>query len=258
MPPKPGTPGAAGGGKFARKSFGASKVKAANEEKAAEAAKGPAPKSAALLAYEEKERAKKEAAAAAQREWEEEQEAERRRLAESMKKRPKSPGRRHEPDELTRFHSSQKLREITDDAKIHDFALNGDEDKLRSLTNLHQDKEGKNYVRFLDSRDRHGNTALMNACWKGHLPVVRFLVESGASLNVQNFYGWTAMMWAVNHDALRVVEYLLSKGVDVNIVTPVGRTAIEFANNAEVRKMIQSVLDKPVAAPSSDMLKITN
>lgn len=202
-----------------------------------------------LAAFEEKAKAKKEAALAAQREYEEEQ-AEQRRLALlTPSKRAKSPGRRSEPDALTRTDTASKHKESVDETNIHNYALNGEEDKLRQITNLHQDKEGKNYIRFLNSRDRHGNTALMNACWKGHLSVVRFLVESGASINLQNYYGWTAMMWAVSHDAIRVVEFLLEKGADLHIITPVGRTAVEFALDPEIKKKIQAILDKPVAVP---------
>jgi len=216
----------------------------------------PAGKSAALLAFEEKEKAKKEAAAQAEREYQEELEAKRLALELASRPRPKSPGRRREPDALTRVHTAVKLRENLDEANIHNYALNGEEDKLRQLTNLHQDKEGKNYIRFLDSRDRHGNTALMNACWKGHLNVVRFLVEAGCSINLQNYYGWTALMWAVNHDAVRVVDYLLEKQADLHILTPVGRTAVEFAAPmTEIRNKIQAVLDRPVEVPK-DLAKI--
>ena len=211
---------------------------------------------AALEAFAEKERAKKEALLAAEREYQEELERERLAELERLKPRPKSPGRRREPEKLTRQHTAVKLRENLEEANIHIFALNGDEDQLRTMTNLRQDKEGKNLIRFLDSRDRHGNTALMNACWKGHLSVVRFLVEAGASVNLQNYYGWTAMMWAVNHDATRIVDYLLEKNVDLSIVTPVGRTAVEFANDTEIRKKIKDVLDKPVEVPK-ELLRIT-
>jgi len=211
---------------------------------------------AALAAFEEKERAKKEAIAQAERDYQDELEAQRLALELASRPRPKSPGRRREPDALTRVHTAVKLRENLDEANIHNFALNGEEEKLRRLTNLHQDKEGKNYIRFLDSRDRHGNTALMNACWKGHLSVVRFLVEAGASINLQNYYGWTAMMWAVNHDAVRVVDYLLEKQADLHVLTPVGRSAVEFANTAEIKNKIQSILDKPVSVPR-ELARIT-
>jgi len=244
MPPKATSPKSAGGAPPKKKL----ETKAEQDKKKASAA--------ALEAFKEKERAKKEAAAQAEREWLEEKEAERLALEIARRPRPKSPGRRREPDKLTRVDTVSKLRENLDEANIHAYALNGEEDKLREMTNLRQDKEGKNFIRFLDSRDRHGNTALMNACWKGHLHVVRFLVEAGASINLQNYYGWTAMMWAVNHNAVRVVDYLIEKSADLHIVTPVGRTAVEFANDSEIRSKIQKILDKPVEVPK-EILKIT-
>ena len=150
---------------------------------------------------------------------------------------------------LSRSASASRLREVVDESSIHLLALEDELEKLTRITNVRQDKEGKNFIRYLNSRDKHGNTALMNACWKGHLRVVHFLVESGASLNLQNFYGWTALMWAVNHDCIRVVDFLIEKGADLKISTPVGRTAIDFANDKEIRLRLQTVLDRPVAAP---------
>ena len=58
----------------------------------------------------------------------------------------------------------------------------------------------------------------MGAAKEGHLPVTRFLVESGASINVQNAVRrYTALHYACDGDKLEVAEYLITKGADTSM-----------------------------------------
>lgn len=146
---------------------------------------------------------------------------------------------------LTRSLSASNLLAEVEKTKLHEYALNGDLDNVKLLIGLqNKDTDGKRYIRFLDERDKFGNTALMNASWKGYLPIVEFLAQSGAHLDLQNYYGWTALMWAVNHRHARIVEYLISRGANAKIMTPVDRTAIDFADDPDIRAFLQEHLDK--------------
>jgi hypothetical protein len=159
--------------------------------------------------------------------------------------RPKSAAK---PRSLTRADTTQFEKDRVDEAAIHNYALNDEYvllEKLIGLRTLKSD-QGKNNIRFLDSRDRHGNTALMNACWKGNTFIAEFLLKTGASKDLQNYYGWTALMWAVANGREACVKLLLAWDVNVRILTPVDRAAIDFADNPEIRTMLQNVLNKPV------------
>jgi hypothetical protein len=160
-------------------------------------------------------------------------------------KRPSTP----KPKSLSREDTSIFEKERIDEVAIHEYALNDEYDLLEKLIGLKyakSDIKGKNNIRFLDSRDHHGNTALMNACWKGHKECAEFLLKSGASKDLQNFYGWTAMMWAVANNHQRVVQLLLEWDVNLRLVNPVDRAAIDFADDPDIRKMLLSVLNKPI------------
>jgi len=159
--------------------------------------------------------------------------------------RPKSA---QKPKSLAREDTAQFEKEQIDEAAIHQYALNDEYALLERLIGLRALKtdQGKNNIRFLDSRDKHGNTALMNACWKGNNFIAEFLLKSGASKDLQNYYGWTAMHWAVANSRVAAVKLLLAWDVNLRILTPVDRAALDFADNADIRKLLEDVLNKPV------------
>jgi len=65
----------------------------------------------------------------------------------------------------------------------------------------------------LDAATKYGATALSYACDKGHVEVVRFLIENGADLDHKDdFYGFTPIDWALFNEHVAVVKLLLQKG----------------------------------------------
>ena len=65
----------------------------------------------------------------------------------------------------------------------------------------------------VNSKTRYGATALSYACDKGHVDVVKLLIERGADVNAADtFYGEVPLGWALSHDHVQVVKLLLDKG----------------------------------------------
>ena len=96
----------------------------------------------------------------------------------------------------------------------------------------------------IDARTEYGATALSYACDKGHLEVVRYLLENGANINVSDtFYEFTPVGWALfgEHDA--IVKLLLergSEGAGQVLLTAVGRGNKELINAALATGQIDS------------------
>lgn len=67
----------------------------------------------------------------------------------------------------------------------------------------------------IDSRDHHGQTALMNAAHAGQTVVVDLLIRRGASLDHHAKYGLTAVMLAVIADHTDVVQLLVRAGASL-------------------------------------------
>ncbi len=65
----------------------------------------------------------------------------------------------------------------------------------------------------VNTPSRYGATALSFACDKGQLDVVRYLVENGADVNVEDtFYGFTPVGWALFNDHDEIVVFLMGHG----------------------------------------------
>lgn len=81
----------------------------------------------------------------------------------------------------------------------------------------------------LDETSAQGESALMMAALKGHLAIVRKLLERGAAVNNE---GWNALHYATSAalpDSLAIVQLLVRKGAPVDAPSPNGTTALMMA-----------------------------
>ena len=69
----------------------------------------------------------------------------------------------------------------------------------------------------IEARDRHGQTALMNAARDGQVAVVRLLADRGADLNHRAKFGLTALMLAIIRGHTEVARVLVEAGADVTL-----------------------------------------
>ncbi|MBD3892550.1 MAG: ankyrin repeat domain-containing protein [Hydrogenophaga sp.] len=81
----------------------------------------------------------------------------------------------------------------------------------------------------LQARSPSGETALMMAALRGHLPLVRRLIERGAAVNQP---GWTALHYAASSDApqsIDIVRLLLEQQALINAESPNRSTPLMMA-----------------------------
>ena len=75
-------------------------------------------------------------------------------------------------------------------------------------------------------------TVLMDAAYRGHTSIVRYLLDEGAPVNTQDVNGTTALMFASELGHSEVVCVLINYGADVNILAKdPNATALMFACN---------------------------
>ena len=57
-------------------------------------------------------------------------------------------------------------------------------------------------------------TSLCVAAEKGHLDIIRYLVEKGSDIEKEDSYGWTPIGNAASHGHLESTRYLLEQGAN--------------------------------------------
>nr|CCM14496.1 hypothetical protein, conserved [Leishmania guyanensis] len=85
---------------------------------------------------------------------------------------------------------------------------------------------------LIDTEDATGQTPLLLAVGRGHLGIVRFLLESGADLMHQNRRGQSALHRAVNRGNVELVEFLVSTSEKKNTTNKAAhRTWMDLRDN---------------------------
>jgi ankyrin repeat protein len=96
----------------------------------------------------------------------------------------------------------------------------------------------------VNTKSRYGATALSFACDKGHVEVVRLLLERGADPDVRDtFYKATPMSWAAPKGFTEIVKLLLDKGSKEK------GQALIIASSGGFVDMLQMILGKGELAP---------
>lgn len=87
----------------------------------------------------------------------------------------------------------------------------------------------------VNDTDGDGMTMLMWACDRGHLDVVKYLVEHGADVNKRDSDGQTCLHYAVSCEHVEVVKYLASlSAIDSKIADAEGLTPRDLTQNKEI------------------------
>ncbi|WP_353280817.1 ankyrin repeat domain-containing protein [Wolbachia endosymbiont (group B) of Cyclophora punctaria] len=97
-------------------------------------------------------------------------------------------------------------------------------DGLRSAVKEHDFQKAEKYIRegkthttnVINSKDRNGNSPLSIAVSKQDLEMMRFLIENGADVNIEDFFRLPPIYYAVTKGTTEMIELLIDKGASIS------------------------------------------
>ena len=147
-----------------------------------------------------------------------------------------------------KYGKHQQVKMLIDDQERQQKAL----DK--------KDKDYEHYAKFysyVDSVGPYKNTPLHYAMKSGSLPIVKALIEAGASPDSKNFYNDTPLSVACQKGHLEIAEYLINKGANIHGVDKQQRTPlIRACQNGQIH-VVSMLLRKGVNANFCDLSENT-
>lgn len=98
----------------------------------------------------------------------------------------------------------------------------------------------------IDSRDQHGQTALMRAAHLGHIELAELLISRGADLDVTAKYHLSALMLAVIAGHPEIARLLVRAGADRTLQGSgvpgfAGKTAYDLAVSREMNEILDEL-----------------
>lgn len=95
----------------------------------------------------------------------------------------------------------------------------------------------------VNSKTRTNSTPLRAACFDGHYAIVKYLVQHGADYEVSNRHGHTCLMIACYKGHYKIVRYLLSLKADMNRKSTKGNTALHDCAEAGSLEILKLLLE---------------
>ena len=95
----------------------------------------------------------------------------------------------------------------------------------------------------VNSANKNGMAALLMASYRGHLKIVKYLIDNGANINSEND-DIPALLMASYRGHLEIVKYLVGKGADVNIKDQNGTTALINASGQGHIEIVKYLVGK--------------
>lgn len=132
--------------------------------------------------------------------------------------------------------SQERVRRIRFNsfACLFDAALEGDVEEVRHLVETEKIHP--------DTCNADGMTALHCACGTAAVPVVRYLIERGANINVLDDHGWSPLHNAAYANSLDVARILLEHGADVEATETGGQTALDLTTDHDIIRLISEAV----------------
>ena len=91
------------------------------------------------------------------------------------------------------------------------------------------------------AREDNNKTVLMYAVWVGNTDAVKYLLDKGADVNVQDTGGASALHLAAWKGHTPIALYLIERGASTTAMSKEGMTALDIAMMRENREIMEAI-----------------
>ncbi len=81
----------------------------------------------------------------------------------------------------------------------------------------------------VNAKNKYGSSPLMKACEKGHIKVVRILLDNRADITTKNEFGESLLMEACRTGRIDLVKLFIERGADLLELDLNGKSALDHA-----------------------------
>ena len=167
-------------------------------------------------------------------------------------------------DVAVMMQSETNLIEVIATERSADAVFGTDED-METLLTWAVKTGGIEAVRFLieqgadlNIQNALGYTALIVAAEKGHTDIVKLLIENGADLDMQNItFGHTALTVAAEEGHIEIVKLLIDNYYNINIKNYDNDTALLLALHENNMEIVKYLLEKGADPNIQNRFRIT-
>lgn len=115
--------------------------------------------------------------------------------------------------------------EVINNSDCFDVCKSGNIDQLKKLLN----------PKNLNQTDENGMSLIMWACDRGYTDIVKFLLELGSDVNLQDSDGQTCLHYAVSCEHSEIVKILINESkIDTTIQDIDGQSAKDITTNKDI------------------------
>ncbi|MDR3000943.1 MAG: ankyrin repeat domain-containing protein, partial [Fibromonadaceae bacterium] len=109
----------------------------------------------------------------------------------------------------------------------------------------------------LEEKETNGRTALVCAIVAERLEVVKALLDAGADINTVNKMERSALINAITEKKVDMALFLIEQGADFDLVDNMGRTALHYAAQLGYTNIVKSLIERGASLDIVDKYKTT-
>ena len=139
-----------------------------------------------------------------------------------------------------RYHRNEVFQWLEENYTHEEVGLTYCLDNFNTQVFVYLVESGKGNI---ESRDKYGNSPMINASWYGRLDLMQYILDKGADVNGRAPGGWDPLISAAYKNRVHSIKFLVKAGANLESRDKWGGTSIMSAANEGHIEAVQVLLE---------------